>query len=459
MNSSSLVRTTSLLFFLSLSILSFSQDLYTARGYWEETTKSNYQVIKKKQISGDSLSTNEKLYLSDYETHLSTYYGRLSDSEKNRYQEMKPVWDRELKNTVAQQEYNPLEGRKKNFFSNGFYGLYYGISLVAIADIDNAGIVGIPLITSGLSMMGPLIRPKKYEIATPAAVRAGNTGRMLGLGYGLALAWAINGNDDGTGKLALGLSSLGSIALGEAGFYLQKKKNFTMGHIDLVRHYNFLGAWSALALAGATGTDHPNVFGASLLAGGVSGFLIGNKAAKKYDYSRGDVDAISSLTLITTGLGFTAVIETLQNNSNPPDALILVPAATSVAGTLIAQRAVKGAHFTDKQGAIIHLSTAGSALIGLGIVALTEADSPTLYVGIPSALALVTHQVLFHKFKTRNIERSLQSSDKKKWGYKFSFKATPENYFINKMMLNNSSSIYTSSSRMQNPLATLRITF
>ncbi|HEY5826315.1 MAG TPA: hypothetical protein VIT44_18225 [Cyclobacteriaceae bacterium] len=463
MSNPTYLRRSLLSLFLFFSLLSYSQDLYTARGYWEESNKPSYQSIKKKQMVGDSLSNNEQLYLADYETHLTTYYGRLSEEEKIKYAQMKADWDRGRNVAPVQKEGNLSEGRRTNWLANGFYGLYYGLSIIGIGEIDGPAAVGIPLITSGLWMLGPVIRPKKYEFAIATTLRAGNTGRMLGLGYGASLALAIGGDNDNTGKLALGLSSIASMALGEIGFNLQKKKNLSIGHIDLIRHYNFLGAWTALAVLGSTETDNANLLGASLLVGGISGFMIGNKAAKKYDYTRGDVDAISTLTLITTGLGLTAVVETLSNNnnssSNNVNALILIPAASSIAGTLLAQKAVKGAHLTDRQGSIINWATIGTALVGVGGVAFTDTDSPAVYIGVPSALALITHQILFHKFKMKNIESGFRGGLNKKLNYKLSFKATPENYFINKMMLNETRTLLTSSVRQQNPLATLKITF
>jgi hypothetical protein len=128
-------------------------------------------------------------------------------------------------------------------------------------------------------------------------------------------------------------------------------------------------------------------------------------------------------------------------------------------GTLLAQRAVKGAHLTDRQGSIINWATIGTALVGIGGVAISETNSPAAYIGIPSTLALVTHQILFHKFKMKNIEGGFRGSIDKKLNYKLSFKATPENYFINKMLINEPRSFQASSFRQQNPLATLKITF
>lgn len=72
-------------------------------------------------------------------------------------------------------------------------------------------------------MLGPAMNPKKYEGITRSTVRASNTGKILGLANGAFLGLAIAGSSSEVEKLILGLSSLGSIALGEVGFQLQKK--------------------------------------------------------------------------------------------------------------------------------------------------------------------------------------------------------------------------------------------
>jgi hypothetical protein len=443
--------------FISLSLSSLCQELYSAHGYWEESTKPSYLSIKKKDQVGDSLTTSQKLYLNDYETYLATYYSRMSDDEKGKYEAMKDKWQRQSSPVAQLQESNPYEGRKKNRFGSVLYGVYYGISLVKIAGVQGPAQVSVPLITGGLMLLGPVIRNRRYDNVTPNTIRLRNTGRLLGLGYGAALGLALTANSDNNVKWVLGLSSLGSIGLSEYAFHLQEKKNFSLGHIDLMRHYSFLTSWATLSVLFAANTDNAHLTGAALLVGGVSGLFIGNSVAKKYDYTRGDVDAISSLSIISTGLGFTGVIQALDNN-NDQAGLILLPSAASIAGTIWGQRTVRGAHLSDKQGTVINFSTSGAALIGLGITALTETKSPTAYVGIPSALALLTHQLLLHKFKMKNLEQTFQGSARKKFKTKVALQVSPENYLMGRM-ITNEKSIQQSTIRMQNPLATLKISF
>lgn len=438
---------------------SHAQDLYTARGYWVESTKETYRKIKQKEKVGDPLTDDEKSYLSDYEVYLANYYQRLSDAEKARYEQMKSEWDRELfapqKPTIVEEEF---EWRGRDRAINFFYGALYGTSLVVIADIDNAAAAGIPLVTGGLWALGPVFNPKKYDDINRPVLRASNTGKFLGLLHGASLGLLIGGDSDNTGKLAFGLSTVGSIALGEVGFHLQKRKNYSEGHIELIRHYGVVGPWLGLAGLVSTSSENVNLYGASLLAGGAAGLIIGNKASAKYDYTKGDVDNITALTVISTGLGFTAMAEAIDNDGS--SALILIPAAGTVLGTALGQRSVKGVYLSKRQGSTISYSSGGAALLGLGLVTMTGSESASVWVGVPSALALVTQQILFNKYKRANLSNGLQGRNSREHAFKFSMKVTPENYFINKRLpVNADIAGANPNAVVSNPLVSMKLSF
>lgn len=457
--------TYSLLFLLfALSVEVFSQELYSARGYWVESTKANYLSIKQRLIRGDSLTNNETVYLKDYESYLSNYFERMSEEERQEYLRMKNQWNSELgiaeispgnKNGAINDD--DFEWRNRDRFVNTLYGAYYGTSIVIIAGIDGAGAAGIPLITAGLWLLGPAINSKKYEDITRNTIQANNAGKLLGLGYGAALGLALGGESDETGKWALGLSSLGSIALGEAAFQIQKQRNIPIGQIGLMGHYGVMIPLVSASMLAAGHVENANLYGLALLGGGITGLIIGNKVSKKYEYSQGDVAAISSLTAISAGIGFTFVTEAL-NSSNDPTALILIPATTALLGTVIGQKTVKGVHLTNKQGGTLQLSTAGAALVGLGIAAVAGADSPGVIIGIPSVLALITHRIVFHNLKLKNLEANIGGSGKRKHDYKFSVNVSPENYLLNKRIpvQNYSPQSYT---QLQNSLVKFRFIF
>jgi hypothetical protein len=459
MKANSLLSFSVFLLLLTFSIFSQvnAQGIYTARGYWEESNKETYRIIKQKSNTGVTLSTDESSYLNDYENYLANYFSRLSADEKAVYEKMKSQWDREIfgpqQSVLVEEEF---EWRGRDYATNIFYGAYYGASLVAVTEISSAAAVGIPLLTGGLWALGPIIAPRKYENINRSVIRASNTGKFLGLVYGGSLALLVAGESDNIGQTALILSSLGSIALGEVGFKLQKKRNFSEGHIELVSHYGTIGPWIAGATLGATQSDNPNLYGAAFLAGGVGGILIANNVSKKYDYTKGDVNNISALSLATTGVGFAIFAETLQNDAS--SAVLLIPAAGTVIGTMLGQKAVKGVYLNKRQGSTIALSTGGAALVGLGLAAIFETESPTVWVGIPSVFALATQQILFNKYKKDNLAGNLLGKINKDKPYRFSMKVTPENYFVNQKLAI-PSGIIGPNTNISNPLINLKLAF
>src|SRR6185295_82649 len=116
-------------------------NLYTARGYWEETTKSNYLGLKQKLVKGDSLTDNEKTYIQDYETFLRNYFQKMSQAERDEFVRLKEQWDREISNTTAtpqpsalQNSPDEFEWRTRDRLSSALYGIWYGSSLVVVAN-------------------------------------------------------------------------------------------------------------------------------------------------------------------------------------------------------------------------------------------------------------------------------------------------------------------------------------
>jgi len=131
-------------------------------------------------------------------------------------------------------------------------------------------------------------------------------------------------------------------------------------------------------------------------------------------------------------LGFALIINALQNNTEVSNAIFLAPAATAVAGTLIGQRMVRNVHLTKRQGSTINLSSAGGALLGVGVMLIAGSESPTAWVAVPSAMALVAHQIVFNRYKKDNLIINIKSENTRNKKVNFSMKLMPENYFVNK---------------------------
>jgi len=423
-----------ILFVFCISLKLQAQNLYTADGYWIEFKKNIYQEILSKQSRGESLSENEANYLIDYGAYLQQYFSRLSEEEKTKVEEMMDIWSFEKRDPgpvdPAEEDFDL---RTRDRLVNGIWGAYYGASIVVVAGIEEGGLTaGIPLIMAGAWQLGPVINKQKYENISLATIRAGNAGKFLGAGYGAAAGLALAGDSEDNAKWILGLSTIGSIALGEMAFQTQKSKQIPIGQVEMTRHYGLLGPISTGLIALAIDPENPQLIGGALLAGGIGGLFVGRNVSRKYDYTQGDVDVVSSLSLISAGLGGTIAVGTIDNDGG--SGLLVIPAITAVAGSIFGQKSVKGVRLNKKQGSTIKLASGGAALIGLGTIALTESDAPALYVGAASVCGLVMHQILFHSYKKKNLERRFDLGRNSNSRMQFAFNVTPENYLINKSL-------------------------
>jgi len=411
-------------------------NIYSARGYWYEQNNEIYKNLELKLERGDVLTFSESSYVKDFKSYLKIYFDRMTDEEQEKYFAYKDKW--ESAHVAGDDEYDgAFEWRPRDRILNGLYGFWYGSSIIAMLDPESAAVIGIPFITSGLWLMGPAINPEKYQNISRNTVRLSNTGKLFGLGYGASLGVLLaDVNSENGYKVILGLSTIGSIVLGEVGFQYQKKNNLSSGHISMLRHYGILGGWIGLASATSFESQNSRVYGGFVLAGGIAGILTGNKQAYKNNFTSGDVNAISSLSLSMTGIGFAVAVQMMEKmdyneNTSWP---ILIPAATSILGTAMGQRQVRNVNLTKKQGSTISLATAGGGLVGIGIAAITQTESPAIFIGLPSALALLSNQMLFKKYKSENLNNKFTSRLGKKHSWKLSFDIEPENYFVNQNM-------------------------
>lgn len=447
-----------ILFVFGFQIQSSAQGIYTAREYWEETNKQTYKTIKLKQAVGDSISDEEISYVLDFEDYLYSYFSKLSETEKTLYQTMKNQWDRELnapKRMETQSEEFEWRGRDRAV-SVG-YGLYYGASLVSLFEIDNAGILGIPLITGGLWALGPIINSKKYENIDRSVIRASNAGKFLGLIYGGSLGLVVAGGNppNNEGKAAFIMSSIGSITLGEVAFQMQKNRRYSDGHIEIMRHHGVLGAFSGLSIAAAADGDTGRPFGIASVLGTTAGLALGNMASKKYPYTRGDSRYATNMSSIGVGIGFLISTQIAQNGGD--QVLLLVPAGMGILGTYLGQRNTQGVNLTARQGSTINYASGGAALLGLGISALAETESTIMVLGLASGFALITQQYLFAKYKKENLNFNLARKNAE-GDVKYALKFNPENYLLNQT-LQSKATIMSSYSQLSTPIINFNLNF
>jgi hypothetical protein len=402
--------------------------------YWKMEHDPVYNILLKKQIAGDSLSVVEKSDLANYKSKLNTYFEGLSDDEKAIYFKNRAKWtgqpsiDEKVPFTLEPDVYSGERSKYSQYLiSSGIFGFFYGASFNVFFDIYGGGASAIPLLAAGASTLIPVLSLKDKNV-TYNSLALNFHGKTVGALQGAALGFLITGDNIDEGKLILALSTASSIALGRVGYNLGKNKPWTQGQAALYSHYGFIMPLEGLALMAAFEVDDPRLYGLSSLAFGAGGYYIADRVGKSYDFTRGDITAVTTFTSMNAILGFSIISDMAVRNETGPVTL-LVPAIGAIGGTLLGQEWVKGAHLTNQQGRNVALATTGGAVIGLGLTAVFSPETGTPYYIVSYITGMTTYAILMNKYKTNFSKTALIDHDKKsKWNFGF----MPQNILVNR---------------------------
>ncbi|HPT21955.1 MAG TPA: hypothetical protein PLR88_08435 [Bacteroidales bacterium] len=324
---------------------------------------------------------------------------------------------------------------RKYVISSGWNGLLYGGAIDAIAELDGAAAGGVPIITSGVCVLIPLISNTSKTITANQLMLSGH-GRTIGWVHGAAFsslvlgenAWEDEGND--YYKMTIGLSALSSIGLGMLGNSLGKNNDWTEGQVALYRHYGWIMPFTGFSVAAAF-SDDIRVFGGSILLFGAGGYLLGNKVNNMHEYTRGDIRATRVLTVLNGGLGY-GILTDLQSDNEINDATWLIPAAGVLSGTLISHLWLKDADLSPQQGLTTAYASTGGAIIGLGIAMIVDSENATPWYLIPYATGLGAYAYAVEHFKRKNIAFNFIPANRKKSNWDLAF--MPQNLLLNSKM-------------------------
>jgi len=328
---------------------------------------------------------------------------------------------------------------RKHLVTNAFTGLYYGIAADIIFEIDNAAAAGIPVITSGASVLVPLLMNPEKKIDYDALVLNGH-GKTIGWVHGMALATLIGGENAWLGggegenknyKITVGLGALSSIGMGLLGKSLARNNDWSEGRVELYRHYGWVMPFTGFSVAAAF-SDEPRVFGGALLLGGAGGYLLADKINQWHNFTRGEVRAVQTLSTLTLGLGYGILADRANRLDIGVDEFKrtdwLLPAAGVLAGTLIGHLWVKDTELTPQQGMITAYAATGGALIGLGGALITGSDNITPYYLLPCAGGIAAYAVAVEMMRKRNSSQAFLPDSHKS---NFQVSIMPHNLFIN----------------------------
>ncbi len=393
-----------------------------------------YVLLLQRQTERDTLSAEDQSYLANFKNQLSNYFESLSDNEKALYYQNRTKWTGEPakdEKVALQQDQDIYSGERSKYsqylFSQGLFGFLYGLSFDVLLGIDGGGAAAIPLLTAGVSTLIPVLSMKDKNV-TYNSLALSTHGKTIGALQGAAFGFLLTGDNIDEGKLILATATLSSIALGRVGYSLGKTKPWTQGQAALYTHYGLMMPLEGIALVAAFESEDPRIYGLSSLAFGAGGYLIADRVGKAYDYTRGDVTAISTFSAMNTILGF-CIISDIANESDISPAHFLIPAAGALGGTLIGQAWVKGARLTNQQGRNTALAAAGGGVIGLGLTAIFTPETATPYYIVSYVTGISAYALLMSKYKSSNKGIALFEQNKKN---NWNFSLTPQNVFFNR---------------------------
>jgi len=121
--------------------------------------------------------------------------------------------------------------------SSGFHGLFYGIALIYVTDIQDPSAVGLPVLTAGASVLIPLLTNPRI---TTNSLILSNHGRTMGWFHGFALSALILGDEmdsEDMENIVVVYGAVSSIGLGVVGSMLDRNRPWEEGQAALLAHY------------------------------------------------------------------------------------------------------------------------------------------------------------------------------------------------------------------------------
>ena len=325
--------------------------------------------------------------------------------------------------------------------SSGFHGLFYGIVFSIVADLEGPAAVGLPVLTAGTSVLLPLLTTPRI---TTNSLILSNHGRTMGWFHGFALSALILGeetdeeiNSVNHDRVMLASGAVSSIGLGVVGNILGRNRPWEEGQAALYAHYGMLFPFVGFSASLAFVDDLRLASGITLLSG-AGGYFLANQIYRINPHTRGDVRAIRTLSLLNAGLAYGILMDQLEDDLLGEDEFersdLIIPALGAVAGTAIGHFWLKNTRLTTRQGNISAFAATGGAVLGLGLVLMTEATEIWPYYTFPYVLGMGAFALAVERFRSENLAAEIASD---RGNSNVSYSIMPLNLAFNHMLAEN----------------------
>lgn len=262
--------------------------------------------------------------------------------------------------------------------TNTIMGLYYygPMTSLLINQESPGSYVSTSLVAGGVGFLVPYLLTNNKEI-TEAQAYSSFYFQSRGVAYGWALPYLVVNAESGyPGAVA---SLVTSLAGAVAGYKIAKDKKLTTEHVLTMGVYGDYGMLNGLSAAHWLGffeseqADH--LVPLTFLASSAAGLIIGNNIAKKGYYTQGDASVLGSAGLLGAYLPV-AALSAFSPDSDNGKIYTFAASLGSIGGLYIGDKLAKKYDFSNRQGIIISLAELAGGLTGFGVGSLLNQGEP-----------------------------------------------------------------------------------
>jgi hypothetical protein len=373
-----IVKLLVVIFFLSISGLTFGQDLVPfCQGITTIDARMASKVAKLRSYNDFQQAT---LQQADKGLELNVVYkedgifkvDRIPLTEADIQQICDELGINSDPREVQANDNPSQEARRRLILSSSAFSLgYYSWAVpTALKADDFKAYTASYMLIGGAGFFVPLLATNKHDI-TDGMERAYTMGAGSGLVHGLSLNMMLVG-DYSEFESVLGFTTAMSITESLVAFSLAKKHKSSWGYASIVGAGSLWGAAYGAAIPFIVSeSEEVRLYGLTTLAGSVVGIVGANYLYKKQPITHGDATIISTTGALGTYWGG-VFMETFDINNDR--AIISMLTASATGGLAYGIYKTKSYDYTRQEGNLIPLGTFAGGLIGAGFAVLTEAE-------------------------------------------------------------------------------------
>ena len=318
----------------------------------------------------------------------------------------------EARLAVIPKEPEPLDERGQHAFlaQNTGLGLMFYAPAVPYALNLRFGIpaIGAYVVTAGAGFIVPWLASTNHTI-TGSMASLSLYGSTRGLAHGLLVSDPMSRKPitDADRREAVTTAMCTSVGEGIAGYLWARSNGLSAGTtatIETCGDFGFMWGYAIDMMGGSSGFEWNHNRSLAMVGGSWSGLVLGHTLGSYRDYSYGDALVMRNAGYLGMLVGATVCDLTQRPHHRDPRVYATGLLTGSLLGLAYGDRQVKDYTFSPSDGTSLQIGCAAGALMGLGVVALTNSKSSRGYLIGATTGTLVGYHVTYGSV-TRRIRR------------------------------------------------------